>query len=133
MQRELVRRSIRLNRMRGTKAGLSEMIRILTSTPVHIEERAKPKACVLGQLTLAGGKNVVSRFHHREPPPCYVMHPERSKQSFFILELEPKYLFIRRFGDRAGDILMRIVEIVSQEMPAHIAFTIRFADDQHAK
>jgi len=25
--------------------------------------------------------------------------------------------------------LMRIVEIVSQEMPAHIAFTIRFADD----
>ena len=133
MQRELVRRSIRLNRMRGTKAGLSEMIRILTSTPVHIEERAKPKACVLGQLTLAGGKNVVERFHHREPPPCYVMQPDRSKQSFFILELEPKYLFIRRFGDRAGDILMRIVEIVSQEMPAHIAFTIRFADDQHAQ
>ena len=43
MQRELVRRSIRLNRMRGTKAGLSEMIRILTSTPVHIEERPNPK------------------------------------------------------------------------------------------
>jgi hypothetical protein len=61
------------------------------------------------------------------------MPPHRSKQSFFILELEPKYLFIRRFGDRAGDILMRIVEIVSQEMPAHIAFTIRFADDQHAQ
>ncbi len=130
MQRELVRRSIRLNRMRGTKAGLSEMIRILTSTPVHIEERAKPKACVLGQMTLAGGKNVVSRFHHREPPPCYVMPKHRAAQSFFILELEAKYLFVRRFGDRAGDILMRIVEIVSQEMPAHIAFTIRFADDQ---
>ena len=43
MQRELVRRSIRLNRMRGTKAGVSEMIRILTSTPVHIEEEPNRK------------------------------------------------------------------------------------------
>ncbi len=133
MQRELVRRSIRLNRMRGTKAGLSEMIRILTSTPVHIEERAKPKPCVLGQMTLSGGKNIVDRFHRREPPGCYVMPKDRAAQSFFILELEAKYLFVRRFGDRAGDILMRIVEIVSQEMPAHIAFTIQFADDQHTK
>ncbi len=129
MQRELVRRSIRLNRMRGTRSGLSEMIRILTSTPVVIEERTKPKACVLGQMTLAGGKNIANRFHYREPPGCYVMPPDRKAQSFFILELEPKYLFIRRFGDRAGDILLRIVQIVSQEMPAHIAFTIRFADD----
>ena len=52
MQRELVRRSIRLNRMRGTKAGLSEMIRILTSTPVHIEERAKAKSLCVGSVDL---------------------------------------------------------------------------------
>lgn len=130
MQRELVRRSIRLNRMRGTKEGLAEMIRILTSTPVVIQERAKPKACVLGQMTLAGGKDVKGRFFRREPPGCYVMPPHRQKMSFFILELEAKYLFMRRFGDRAGDILQRIVQIVSQEMPAHVVFTIRYADDR---
>lgn len=130
MQRELVRRSIRLNRMRGTKEGLSEMIRILTSTPVEIIERKKPKGCVLGQMTLSGGKDVKSRFFRREPPGCYVMRPNRHNMSFFILELEPKYLFLRRFGDRAGDILQRIVQIVSQEMPAHVVFTIRYADDR---
>ena len=75
----------------------------------------------------------MSRFHHREPPPCYVMQPDRSKQSFFILEFEPKYLFIRRFGDRAGDILMRIVEIVSQEMPntLHLPFDLRMISTQN--
>ena len=130
MQRELVRRSIRLNRMRGTKNGLSEMIRILTSTPVVIEERKKPKACVLGQMTLAGGKDVRQRFFRKEPPPCYVYPVERHKMSFFILELEAKYLFLRRFGERSGDILHRIVQIVSQEMPAHVVFTIRYADDK---
>ena len=130
MQRELVRRSIRLNRMRGTKSGLSEMIRILTSTPVVIQERTKPKPCVLGQMTLSGGRNVAERFQRREPPGCYLMPSRRKNQSFFVLELEPKYLFVRRFGDRAGDILMRIIQIVSQEMPAQIAFTIRFADDR---
>ena len=50
--------------------------------------------------------------------------------SFFVLELEAKYLFLRRFGDRAGDILYRIVQIVSQEMPAHVVFTIQYADDK---
>jgi phage tail-like protein len=130
MQRELVRRSIRLNRMRGTKEGLSEMIRILTSTPVVIEERKKPKPCVLGHMTLAGGKDVRSRFFRREPPPCYLFPTERHQMTFFILELEAKYLFLRRFGERAGDILQRIVQIVSQEMPAHVVFTIRYADDK---
>ena len=133
MQRELVRRSIRLNRMRGTKEGLAEMIRILTSTPVKIEERTKPNACVLGQMTLSGGKDVASRFFRREPPGSYMYSESRKKMSFFILELEPKYLFLRRFGDRSGDILNRIVEIVSQEMPAHIVFTIRYADDKGSK
>ena len=131
MQRELVRRSIRLNRMRGTKAGLSEMIRILTSTPVTIEERKKPNPCVLGKMTLAGGKDVQGRFFRREPPGCYLFPPDRNKMSFFILELEAKYLFLRRFGDRAGDILHRIVQIVSQEMPGHVVFTIRYADDNN--
>ena len=133
MQRELVRRSIRLNRMRGTKEGLAEMIRILTSTPVVIEERAKPNPCVLGQMTLAGGKNVADRFFRKEPPASYLYPTERKQMSFFILELEPKYLFLRRFGDRAGDILDRIVQIVSQEMPAHVVFTIRYADDKGSK
>ena len=106
------------------------MIRILTSTPVVIEERKKPNPCVLGQMTLAGGKDVRGRFFRKEPPPCYLFPRKRKQMTFFVLELEAKYLFLRRFGDRAGDILHRIVQIVSQEMPAHVVFTIQFADDK---
>ncbi|RME29006.1 MAG: hypothetical protein D6798_01065, partial [Deltaproteobacteria bacterium] len=40
-QRELVRRSIRLHRTRGTAEGIAEVIRVLTSAPVTIVERQK--------------------------------------------------------------------------------------------
>ena len=129
MQRELVRRAIRLNRKRGTKDGLAEMVRILTSAPVEIKERARPNLCALGSMTLAGGSTPRERFYNEEPPASYLYPSGRDKMGFFTLELEPKYLFRRRFGDRAGDILDRIVQVVSQEMPASVLFTIRYSDD----
>jgi phage tail-like protein len=127
-QRELVRRAIRLQRMRGTKAGVSEMVQILTSTPVRLIERQPPKACVVGRMTLAGGSTVEHRFHRREPTPCYLLSSNRQPMSFFVILLEPQRRFRERFGERAGNILRRISHIVSREMPANVVFTIQFSD-----
>lgn len=129
-QRELVRRSIRLYRTRGTKAGVEEMIRVLTSAPVDVTERKKPQPAVLGALTLAGGKNVDDRFLRNEPPGFYLVQPERKATTFFVLTLESREKFRRRFGERAPTVLRRISQIVTNEKPSHVSFTIQFQDDQ---
>lgn len=127
-QRELVRRAIRLQRMRGTVEGVAEMVRILTATPVKILERKKPYGCVLGKMTLAGGKSVDRRYLRREPTPSFVVAPRRKPIGFFVIQLEPQSDFRARFGGRAAGILRRICQIVTREMPAHVVFTIEFAD-----
>ena len=58
-QRELVRRAIRLFRTRGTRLGIEEMVRVLTSAPVRVSERRRPHPVCLGQATLLGGQDVV--------------------------------------------------------------------------
>ena len=125
-QRELVRRSIRLHRTRGTVAGVTEMIRVLTSAPVEVEERAKPQPCVLGAMTLAGGLTVEERFLRNEPTAHYLIREERAKTTFFVLTLESRDRFRERFGERATAVLRRISQIVTREKPANITFTIRF-------
>lgn len=126
-QRELVRRAIRLYRTRGTKEGISEMVRVLTAAPVRILERSKPAPMVLGKGVLVGGRDVVERYNRQEPPGSYLLEPSsRDNTSFFILKLEPLHRFRDRFGERAAHVLRRIVQVVSQERPTHIAFTIQF-------
>lgn len=128
-QRELVRRAIRLMRTRGTRSGIEEMVRVLTAAPVRIEERRRPPPAVLGRMTLIGGQDVVERHQRGEPVGSYLMEPsERSDTSFFTLRLEPRERFRSRFGERAPHVLRRIVHVVSQERPTHVAFVIRFDD-----
>lgn len=126
-QRELVRRAIRLYRTRGTRAGIEEMVRVLTAAPVRIRERERPAPAALGRMTLVGGRNVVERYHNEEPPGCYLVEPaERRGTTYFALTLEPRDRFKTRFGERAAAVLRRIAQVVSQERPTHVAFTIQF-------
>lgn len=128
-QRELVRRAIRLMRTRGTRLGIEEMVRVLTSAPVRVEERRRPAPAALGQAVLIGGRDVVERYQRGEPLGCYLMEPtQRKDTSFFTLRLEPRDRFRTRFGERAAQVLRRIVNVVSQERPTHVAFVIRFDD-----
>ena len=128
-QRELVRRAIRLYRTRGTRAGIEEMVRVLTSAPVRIRERVKAGPVVLGKARLVGGRDPVERFQRLEPPGAYLYEPaHRAATSFFTLVLEPRERFRGRFGERASGTLRRIVNVVSQERPVHVAFTIQFDD-----
>lgn len=130
-QRELVRRAIRLYRTRGTRGGIEEMVRVLTSAPARIRERQKAAPVVLGKCVLVGGRDVVERYQRGEPPGCYLIEPsERKQTSFFTLLLEPRDRFRTRFGERASGVLRRIVHVVSQERPIHVAFTVQFDDRQ---
>lgn len=126
-QRELVRRAIRLMRTRGTRTGIEEMVRVLTSAPVRVEERRAPVAMVLGRAGLIGGTTVTQRYERDEPPGAYLMALEpRRPTSFFTLKLEPRERFADRFGERATQVLRRIVNVVSAERPTHVHFVIRF-------
>ena len=127
-QRELVRRSIRLHRTRGTTEGIAEMIRVLTSAPVVIEEHQRPRAAVLGAMTLAGGKNIEERYLRGEPPAHFLVEPGRKSGSFFVLRLESQAAFRKRFGERASAVLRRITHIVTREKPAHVSFTVQFGE-----
>ena len=128
-QRELVRRAIRLMRSRGTRAGIEEMVRVLTSAPVRVRERVRPMPAALGQAVLISGRTVTERYHRNEPLGVYLMEPtERKDTSFFQLMLEPRERFQKRFGERGPAILRRIVGVVSQERPTHVGFTVLFDD-----
>ena len=127
-QRELVRRSIRLHRTRGTREGIAEMIRVLTSAPVVIDEHIRPKACVVGQMTLAGGRSIEERYLRAEPPGHFLLREGRASGTFFVLRLESQAAFRQRFGERAPAVLRRITQIVTREKPAHIVFTLKFDD-----
>ena len=127
-QRELVRRSIRLHRTRGTRTGVEEMIRVLTSAPVTISERVKPRPMVVGAATLAGGRNTVDRYIRGEPPGHYIFRPDRARTTFFKLVLEDRDEFKKRFGERAPAVLRRIAQIVTNERPAQVTFTIEFEE-----
>jgi hypothetical protein len=114
-------------RTRGTRIGIEEMVRVLTSAPVRVEERSLPRAVTLGKAVLIGGPTVVERYQKGERQGCYLMEPsERRPTSFFTLRLEPRERFQTRFGERAAQVLRRIVNVVSQEKPSHVSFTIRF-------
>lgn len=132
-QRELVRRLILLMRTRGTRIGIEEIVRVLTSAPVRVEERAVPKPAVLGRAHLSGGAGtVVDRYQRNNPPGAYLFTPPvggggaRKPTSFFAIKLEPRDRFQGRFGERASQVLRGIVKVVSDEKPTHIQFTIRF-------
>lgn len=127
-QRELVRRSIRLYRSRGTRDGLREMIRVLTAAEVDIVERKRPKPAAMGMLTLAGGRNAEERYRNGEPPPCYIVRTDRAPTTFFSVTLEDHDRFKARFGERAEGVLRRISQVVSNEKPAHVTFTIEFEE-----
>lgn len=128
-QRELVRRAIRLYRTRGTIEGMEEMIRVLTAAPVVVSPRQKPKAFVLGATTLAGGRTPGERYIGGEPPAHFLYRLERPATSFFALVLERRESFTRRFTQRAPGVLRRIAQVVTQEKPAHVTFTLRFDRD----
>lgn len=125
-QRELTRRAIRLYRTRGTQGGMEEMIRVLTTAPVSISAREKPQPFVLGAATLAGGGDPGTRYQNGEPPPHYLYRPERGSTNFFAVVLERRDRFDERFSERAPAVLKRIAQVVTQEKPAHVTFTIRF-------
>lgn len=132
-QRELVRRLILLMRTRGTRIGIEEIVRVLTSAPVRVEERAVPKAAVLGRAHLSGGAGTITdRYQRSNPPGSYLFSPPgaaenaRKPTSFFAIKLEPRDRFQSRFGERAAQVLRGIVKVVSDEKPSHIQFTIRF-------
>ncbi len=126
-QRELVRRAILLFRTRGTRLGIQEMVRVLTSAPVRVVERARPNAVVLGQATLIGGRDAVERYYRDEPVGSHLMSDgERADTSFFSLLLEPRDRFRGRFGERAAGTLRQIVGVVSRERPVHLLFTVHF-------
>ena len=125
-QRELVRRSIRLQRTRGTVDGVREMIRVLTAAPVRLIERRKPRGCVLGGMTLAGGRTVEERYLRDEPPGHFAINDGRKATTFFMVMLESREAFQKRFGERAPAVLKRISQIVSNERPAQVTFTIQF-------
>ena len=128
-QRELVRRAIRLMRTRGTRLGIEEMVRVLTSAPVRVEERRAPPSAVLGAAPLIGGTTVAGRYRRREPAGAYLMaETPRRPTTFFTLRLEPLERFNERFGERAPQVLRRIVNVVSAERPTHVSFVIRFED-----
>lgn len=126
-QRELVRRAIRLYRTRGTRRGIEEMVRVLTSAPVRINQCRKPAPMVLGKGALVGGRDVVDRYRRGESGGCFLVEPtDRVDTSFFSLTLEPRERFDARFGERASGVIRRIVGVVSQERPVHVMFTIQF-------
>jgi phage tail-like protein len=128
-QRELVRRAILLMRTRGTRQGIEDMVRVLTAAPVRVEERARPQPMVLGRGTLIGGRDVVERYQKGEPAGAYLVEPtRRASTSFFTLRLEPRERFRARFGERAGQVLRRIVNVVGAERPTHVMYVIRFDD-----
>ena len=54
---------------------------------------------------------------------------QRRATSFFTLKLEPRERFRIRFGERARQVLRRIVHVVSQERPTHVGFVIRFDEN----
>lgn len=126
-QRELVRRAIRLYRTRGTRLGIEEMVSVLTSAPVRVQELTPPSGVVLGRAHLAGGPDVAARYASAEPPGCYLVPKARLRRPrFFVLLLEARQAFHERFGERAEEVLRRIVKVVSRERPAHVHFTLRF-------
>jgi phage tail-like protein len=131
-QRELVRRSIRLHRTRGTRAGIEEMIRVLTSAPVVVTERKPPPSATLGAMTLSGGRTIEERYLRGEPPGHFIVNRTRSDGTFFVLTLEDRNAFRSRFGERAGSVLRRISHIVTHEKPAHVSFTIQFGETASA-
>lgn len=126
-QRELTRRAIRLYRTRGTVAGVEEMIRVLTSAPVRVLELRPPNPFVLGRSTLSGGRDISQRYKLGEPAAHFLVEPDRRRTTFFALLLEPMPAFKQRFGERAVEVLARIAQIVTNEKPAHVTFTILFA------
>ena len=100
---------------------------MLTAAPARVEERVVPRPAVLGSMTLIGGRRVEERFDRNEALGTYLMDPSvRKPTSFFVLRLEPRDRFRARFGERAGQVLRRIVHVVSQERPTHVSFVIRF-------
>jgi phage tail-like protein len=131
-QRELVRRSISLYRSRGTVMGITEMIRVLTGADVRIVERRRPRSATmgtgttLGSMRLAGGRTIAERYRLGEPAATYIVEPDRSDTTFFVVTLEDQASFKERFGERAETEIRRIVQIVSNERPAHVTFTIEF-------
>jgi phage tail-like protein len=128
-QRELVRRAIRLYRTRGTRQGMEEMIRVLTAAPVSVSAREKPQPFVLGAATLAGGATPEDRYVNGEPPAHYLYRSERAAINFFALVLERRDRFEGRFRQRAPAVLRRIAQVVTDEKPAHVTFTIRFDEE----
>jgi phage tail-like protein len=129
-QRDLTRRAIRLYRTRGTVAGIEEMIRVLTAAPVKVQEMQRPKAFVLGQSTLAGGASIEERFVRNEPGGSFLVVEDRAATTFFALTLQPLGQFRKDFGERAPVVLRRIAQIVTNEKPSHITFTILFERDR---
>ncbi len=131
-QRELTRRAIRLYRTRGTVSGVEEMIRVLTSAPVKVLELRYPNQFVLGTSTLSGGNDIAQRYRLGEPGAHFLVEPDRARTTFFAVVLEPMPAFKKRFGERAVEVLGRIAQIVTNEKPAHITFTILFAPSRPA-
>ena len=68
------------------------------------------------------------RMVRGEPAASYVMDPARPATAFFTVELESVAALRARFGERAPAVIRRIVQILSHEKPAHLAFTLRHAE-----
>jgi phage tail-like protein len=131
-QRELVRRSIRLVRSRGTRAGIEEMVMVLTAAPARVVERRRPPPAALGAFRLTGSRDIVSRYRRAEPLGGWLVDPRAPVTSAFLLSLEPRASFAARFGEHAERVLRRIVAILGRERPAHVHFLVAFDEPVHA-
>lgn len=126
-QRELVAQALRLHRTRGTKRGIEEMVRVLVDAPVKVVERKLPRPMALGAGHLAAAGHVAERHARGHQGACYLSdHQGARPTSFFEIVLEHREAFDARFGERAAEVLHRIVDVVSRERPAHVSFTVRF-------
>jgi hypothetical protein len=101
---------------------------VLTSAPVVVKERQRPTPFVVGGSTLANGKTVSQRFLRKEIGGYYLYRESRPDTSFFVIELEARERFSRRFSERAAFILDRISQVATNEKPAHTTFTILFEE-----
>lgn len=125
-QRELVRRSIRLVRSRGTRAGIEEMVMVLTAAPARVRERRRPPLAALGRFRLTGSRDAVGRYRRNEPLGGWLLGPNAPSTSYFSLALEPREAFRARFGEHAERVIRRIVGILGRERPAHVRFLVEF-------
>ena len=85
-------------------------------------------ATASGSWRFASSKTVSERYLRSELGGYYLYDEGCNDTSFFVIELEARERFARRFSERAAFILDRISQVATNEKPAHTTFTILFEE-----